>query len=94
MPDEGESPVERKTNDGTTLNPGEPWTPTAGQNDDLTIEFPSPAEVTSIRLTDDQAPLTFRLAYQSEEGAEFVPYPDNNGEAKVKESVNINTLHV
>lgn len=83
MPEEGQSPVQRKTEDGP-LNPGEPWTPAAGETEELIVEFPAPAEVSSIRLTDDKAPLSFRVAYQPEEGADFVDYKDDNGEPQVK----------
>ena len=93
MPEEGQSPVQRKAND-EPLNPGEPWTPAPGENEELIVEFPSPAEVSSIRLTDEQGPVSFSVAYQPEEGADFIDYKDENDEPQVKNKSILRKSHI
>lgn len=87
MAEEGVSPVTRWFN-GVKINPGQAWKPTPGQGSELTLIFPAPADLTSIRITDTNSSVAFTLASTSDpERTGFVEVQDDNGNAKVTENI-------
>ena len=83
MPEEGEGVLVKTSEDGT-IEPGENWTPAGRKNSDLTVVFPQAVEITSLQMTDANAPLKFLASYIPASKDEYVPYKDGKGEPEVR----------
>ena len=83
MPEAGEGAFVKTSDDGTTINPGENWTPAGKKNSDLTVVFQQAVEITSLQMTDVNAPLKFLASYIPANEDKYVPYKDGKGEPEV-----------
>ena len=84
MAEEGTSPVRRVDEGGQEITPGKPWNPTSGQTSTLTVDFPASATVTAVRVTDNQAPVSFTVSFKPDtEGADFQDVNDEDNNPRV-----------
>ena len=83
MPEEGQGALVKTSEDGTTINPGGDWTPAGKKNSNLTVVFPQAVEITSLLMTDANAPVKFQASYIPANEDEFVPYKDGEGKPEV-----------
>ena len=83
MPEEGEGAFVKTSQDGTIIQPGNDWTPAGKKNSDLTVVFPQAVEITSVLMTDVNAPLKFLASYIPANEDEYVPYKDEKREPEV-----------
>ena len=84
MPEEGQGALVKTSDDGTTINPGGDWTPAGKKNSDLTVVFPQAVEITSLVMTDANAPFTFQASYIPASEDEYVPYKDGKLDPEVR----------
>ena len=82
MATESNGPVSTSTDNGP-LDNNQPWKANSGEDADLTFTFANPAEVTSVQLTDEEADVTFKAYYKTEDGGAFKPYTDEDGQVIV-----------
>ena len=71
--------IARRTEDGS-LDPGAPWTPAADGNQELTIGFTSPSEITAVQMTDQNDDVNFQVSYKPEGSDDFIFFEKANGE--------------
>ena len=83
MLEEGQAAPVKTSEDGTIMEPDNDWKPAGNKDSDLIVAFPQAVEITSLRITDVNAPLKFLASYIPANEDKYVPYKDGKGEPEV-----------